>query len=355
MTGGDQLSPTGKESDVQMVDEHVNLLLGMRQCNVDAVFHLRNWGKTKKLEVGFPFQYESDLQNFRVWVNDAPVKVSEAKRGSGSTIYRQYWDKTNWKLWTEHIRHGEVQTVRVTYTVTPERNEPQLAGTEDTEDKFPQWGKMALKYGVLNRYYGPMYPEEECPQYWNNAALMSITRDLSTSYTLRSGQPWKGKINECIVEANWKDFSNWKPAEMLPDGPALTVKPGYSKWTFKNLEPTEDIKVRLEHRIRRADFARAYKESALNHLNDYFYCSTVCGALVAFGDMAGAMDVAKKSLEKWTPESIAKASSSKASAEHEQTGYLEMAEFLEAAYKDQGDLTQSAVYRDLRQKILATK
>lgn len=346
MTEGSKLSPTAKESQVQMVDEHVKLDLKPNTCKVDAVFHLKNWGKTKLLEVGFPYEYDHDLQNFKAWVNGVQMKISQSKRDSGNTVYRQYWPSTNWKLWKSWIRHGEVQTVKVTYTVTPERNEPQFAGHEDTENKFPQWGKINQEYNMVKA--GPFYPEEYRPQFWDDKSMLEITRDITTGYTLRSGQPWKGKIQESIVEADWKLFHDWYPERMTPAGSALTVRPGYSRWTFKNLEPDEDIRIRLKHRIQRPDFVRAYKANAMNHLTDFVYCADVCETLLAFGSLDDAVDLAKKSLEKWSPETVV---DMKPSHIDGTVGYIEMAAFLEKAYKKLGDSQQSSVYAELVQKM----
>lgn len=162
MVGG-QLVPT-QESDtqVEMQEEVINIVLEERHYEITVDFTFFNHGKTEELEVGFPFfcvgNGDGEISDFKCWTNDV------------ETSYKDYPIKKEWRddtqLENAYVRSitfpsQKITKTRIFYKSTYGKEAPSyfiakyLYGTGSTwKDSI---GKMTVRITSNDPYYAPRW------------------------------------------------------------------------------------------------------------------------------------------------------------------------------------------------------
>jgi hypothetical protein len=208
--------------EIRMVRERVVVDLYRDSSVVECMFVLKNDGKSRMLNIGFPemnFYHSRPVagkvpDNFSVFENDRKVMMIEAYRPDGGVTnsmpgnQQDYLseellfspsgsgDEKPWLLWDSHFEENEIKTVTVRYS---------------------------LPYGVVKR--------DMC-RYFN--------------YLLSTGAGWKGNIEHAEIIVNLKDMDWGMVLQATPAGYA--AEQNQIKWIMTDFEPTtsHDIKIYYE-------------------------------------------------------------------------------------------------------------
>lgn len=160
-----------KSVDVVMVREDVTVTLWDAFAVVDAVFVMRNEGKTQDMEVGFPgegvargqdYSAHQALYGFSAWVDDKPVK--------SQGVPTEEKIKGGWKG-KDYVRvHRETWH---TFKASFPAGKPV---------------KLRVRYGVVAQEHYPM-----------NGRVDGAPMDHEAWYILNTGSRWKGPIGDAVV------------------------------------------------------------------------------------------------------------------------------------------------------------
>ena len=162
MVGG-QLVPT-QESDTQieMQEEIINIVLENRHYEITVDFTFFNHGKTEELEVGFPFfcvgNGDGEISDFKCWTND--VEAS----------YHDYPLKKEWQKDTQ-LENAFVRSItfpaqkitktRISYKSTYGREAPSYIIAKYLYGTGSTWknsiGKMVVRMTNNKLYYAPRW------------------------------------------------------------------------------------------------------------------------------------------------------------------------------------------------------
>ena len=194
-------------TNVQMVNETVQIDLCIENATVKCNFTMMNPGENETLLVGFPVglgweghgeePYTYPLEDFKAYVNSQPVETEMMYVNGGS----------QWMVWNMSFDEMEIKDVGVSY-----------------------WVPLS-SYGNYGR-------EKD---YW-------------FTYVLKTGAAWSGVIEEANITI---DLHGIEPAwitEIAPDG--YILENNSITWSFTSLEPTENIYI--EFRTLRPDCEQRY-------------------------------------------------------------------------------------------------
>jgi len=227
ISGGVNLS--GTTNKIEMSEEAGTLNVTDTRCTTNAVFQMKNLtDEPVTMDVGFPYGYPDDLQEFRVKVAGKPVQ-DVAEKGLGKRV--------KWKIWTMTFPAGEVTTIEVDY-----------------------WNELQSKYswtsaGVsVPRFLLSFTPWKSKPQGQGTAEerqqydeLAERLQHRNVKYILKTGAGWAGKIGKCRVVAKFDGFTSENLItrfplandEYLPRDPQ--VEEDRLVWELENFEPKDDI------------------------------------------------------------------------------------------------------------------
>lgn len=213
----DVASPRPRWTTVRMESETVNITLGEKRVQVEAVFRMYNDGNDASVRMGYPLGlFEDALNEFAVTVDDQQVKDVGTEDGAGAAgpsgpvgggslkggrggsaeSYRFEGPYKQWKVWNVPMKSNQERVVKVTYWVKP-------AQLKDAE-----------KGDLL--YY---------------------------AYTLRTGATWKGKINEAVVTLTLDGVKSDRIVRRSPTGFELAENGKLTTWKMRDFKPTDDIEI----------------------------------------------------------------------------------------------------------------
>jgi hypothetical protein len=221
------LTPSARTHRVWMAFEEVNMHLGEETVSVDATFRFSNLSEGKTtLEVGFPTDYNDDVEDLEVFVNGKTVTYREEKEklyypdlvgGDGITV--------NWALW-DMAFPGKAETeLRVSYKVKPRKNyDFFITPYRDFIEK--------IESGML----------QEPPAGSTVDRLLAGMETFSTGYILVTGSGWYGSIGEAVINVYYQPkgpgvirwFNPEEEYKFLPDR---------LQWKFYSLDPTFNIQL----------------------------------------------------------------------------------------------------------------
>lgn len=170
---------------VRMVSEDVRAVVsGGLYASVRCTFVLRNEGPADSVWIGFPDADSSDyhmasLENFRSWVDGAPVRCERTPGGSYDVRWVPYW-------WTKRVWFpaGATRTIRDEYQV--------------------------------------------------RASSSHSTGDAIFEYLLWTGASWKGAIGRATIRVRLEDVPRNRIREVTP---GVRREGREYRWNFLELEP----------------------------------------------------------------------------------------------------------------------
>jgi hypothetical protein len=228
LSGGKNLSIKGKaKTNVAMVDEVVKLRLSKGTCRVDVVFTMKNIGTTPEtMEVGFPCNYQNELQNFTATIDDTSVKVSN----KSETTKEQYIDDiqrertTFWKTWE--------------MTFQPET--PVKIGVSYFTKLRDDFGRRQHEVPVAEHLAAFAPPNER-------AALEKKLVSRHIDYYLRTGSHWSGPIGRCRIEVTFDGLTtdNLDPSKLFFEREQATITSDKIVWDLKDYEPKQDVELSI--------------------------------------------------------------------------------------------------------------
>jgi hypothetical protein len=209
MLWADIATPRPHWTTIRMESEAVNIKLGEKKVQVEAIFHLYNDGKDCTERAGYPLgQFEEALNDFAVLVDDEAVKDIKtvpgevqsngpmAPRGRDDGSYRFTGPYKQWKVWDLTMKANQQRTVKITYWVAPAQLKDAASGAV-----------------------------------------------LFYSYTLRTGATWKGKIDQAVIRVALDGVKAGQIIRQAPAGFELAKDGKGTTWTMKDFKPTDNIEI----------------------------------------------------------------------------------------------------------------
>lgn len=216
----DVAMPRDKWTDISMVAEKVQIVLGAKKVTVKATFDLKNEEGAVTAVIGYPRgRFEKSLNDFTVTVDGKPVKVSSQAGQKG----------TNPRLGMSPRKKGG-----------PVKPAYQFAGS------YPEWKTFNVRFAAGQK--------RKLVVTYNVAPAELNTADngkvLAYVYTLKTGANWKGKIKKAEIHVNLA--GGVKTVTVTPNPHSVRTAGGNLFWRYKDFKPTHDIEITF-----RADETRA--------------------------------------------------------------------------------------------------
>ncbi len=237
---GGGVNMLGKSDAVRMAGEVVTLTVTPDRCTTHAVFQMKNLtADDVTMEVGFPFAYPTDLEQFTVDVDGKAMKdVSLKSRGrrrkwyvwdmtfpaeKTTTVTVDYQSQLDWPHHSWNFDGGNVQNLLLSFTAA--RVKRQQATEEEK-----------LRYEVLKKRL----------------------RYEQVQYIMTTGAGWAGTIGSARIEAKFQGFTSDNLVTRYPKPgtgqfSTPTVKRDGLIWEKKDFEPTNDIVFYLSPNITRRE------------------------------------------------------------------------------------------------------
>ncbi len=228
LSGGKNLSVKGKEkTSVAMVDEVVKLRLSKDLCRVDVVFTMKNIGKTPEtMEVGFPCNYEDELQKFTATIDDSSVKVSSKTETRKEQYLKdiQRERTTFWKTWEMTFPPDKPVKIGVSYF---------------TELQDNHWHRL-YELPVAEHLAAFVPPKDQ-------AALEKKLVSRQIDYYLRTGSHWSGPIGRCRIEVTFDGLTtdNIDLSKPFFERERATITSNKIVWDLKDHEPKQDVELSI--------------------------------------------------------------------------------------------------------------
>jgi len=208
---GGTVEPLVEHPTIRMVSETVDMKLGAKVGNdwrafTRCLFVLKNDGPATDVTIGFPESAWSGgegspsgrLTGFKSWVDDEPVSVkyvpsSKNKKRTDSNSREEY---NAWYVKKVNFKAGQTRTIIDVYAV-----------------------RLGESYSI------------------------GSTSTYMLNYILRSGSTWHGSIGQGVINADLSEIRGIYDIKATPKG---FVRTGDKlRWTFKDLNPNEDIHIDL--------------------------------------------------------------------------------------------------------------
>jgi hypothetical protein len=235
LSGGVNFS--GSTNAVAMSEESVTLSVSPSRCTTKAIFWMKNLTDAPvTMQVGFPYSYPDDLQDFQVRVEGKEVeKVADDSLGK----------RRMWKVWTMTFPASKVTKVEVEYWNELEATYSWVTGI----DSVP-----GLLLGVTpfkTKPKGEATAADE-RQYQTLAAKL---QHREVGYILRTGAGWAGNIGKCRIEVKFDGLTSdnlitrypLENPEYLPRDPQV-ARTGLV-WVLEDFEPKDDIRFQISPQI----------------------------------------------------------------------------------------------------------
>ncbi len=206
-------------SDVEMEEEIIDILVKDGKTYVTCRFFFHNTGEKTTLMMGFPTEYydyaDEETEGDDEYIDDEDFDGPEDEYITALNGFRTY------------VR-GKRVPVKVKSGLKPE-------GNNIDELYFPQWYTWKVTFDKGERV-------KVVNKYWavNSGGSAHDWEDIN--YILRSGSTWKGAIGKVTVRMRMRgydpsgvSFEEWQPSYIEKDGTVV--------WKAENLKPQQDIKV----------------------------------------------------------------------------------------------------------------
>lgn len=248
--GGTSMINSSQTTNVSMNSEVVTIKLTKDKCHVHVVFDMRNTGPAEELEVGFPCNYNEEMNNFSAVVDGRPVRTKTEEGGR----YRKEWCTPvspaivpgghplppepkpayttprpyqelgygAWKTWKMYFGDHARRTIEISY-------ENILHPLTMSERMRPR----------TRAFYPDGRPADEDPP---------LPTAAEVHYVLRTGAFWKGPIGKATVNVICDGIPTTSLLEAYPIGWHLTGKGATLVKT--NFEPDEDVKIFLDAKVK---------------------------------------------------------------------------------------------------------
>lgn len=242
-----------KTDKVEMSEETVTMNVSATRCKTHAIFHMKNLTKEPvSMDVGFPFAYPTDLQEFRAKVNGKEIKnVAEKTAGK----------RQKWKVWTMTFPAGKTTKVEVDYWNDLTAIYSWVTGI----DSVP---KLLLSFTSYKMKPRGKANEEEQKQY-NELAQQLQHKEVR--YILKTGAGWAGNIGKCkvIVKFDGVTTDNLitqfpiQNEEYQPRDPKVMSKE--MTWELKDFEPKDDIYFQISPNITQQEVREMIEATLKKH------------------------------------------------------------------------------------------
>jgi hypothetical protein len=251
LAGGASMINSAQKTNIAMNSEVVAIKLTKERCFVNVVFDMRNTSTAEELEVGFPCNYDEEMDNFSAVVDGKPVRFKTEEGGR----YRKGWGP---------------QPVPAVFIgpngrPLPPVPAPKLAYTTPRpyqELGFSAWKTWKMFFGDHARhrieisYNNSLHPVS---RRYSRPQLMTLSgepvkEELPTAaearYVLRTGAFWKGPIGRATVNVICEGFQASSLLEAYPFGWQVTGNKATLVKT--NFEPDEDVSIVLDTKVKNA-------------------------------------------------------------------------------------------------------
>ena len=248
------MTPTRKESRVQMVSQEVVIHLDREWCRVEADFVLQNRSRSAAImETGFPTGYKDEIKDLRVWRNGKEVKTKSAVEheiqgpDKEAAVY-------HWTLWNMRFAPGEKVALKVSYLVKPRKNHDYLI------TPYRQFLGQ-----IEEEAAGPAAPPEV-------VRVIDGMTSYSTGYIMVTGAEWHGPITDATV--TFLHPHGAAAVRWLSPAANFTVSPSAIEYHFANIEPDFDVEVEFSDQplpveialVKQAIGATKQGQGLVNHL-----------------------------------------------------------------------------------------
>lgn len=259
---GQSLSPRERTS-VAMTKETVTVTLGKKGARVRAVFTLKNTGQATSLEVGFPDVAQAsshgsddppgDFSGYKL--HDFAATVDGAAVEHGYKWVRNQESPREKAEIEAKIRELKENLEKAGDAKARERIERDLNWQQRRLEQWAWYGwlvwDMKFEAGQERRVevsYGVPYRPPYRP---------TLLQEANFEYVLKTGALWKDPIGRALIEVKFadgltaKNFASASPSGYAESGEGLT-------WDLKDVEPEEDVRIRLNLHADYGAATRAY-------------------------------------------------------------------------------------------------
>lgn len=217
------MTPTRKDSRVQMVSQEVVIHLDREWCRVEADFVLQNRSRSAAvMEIGFPTGYQDEVRDLRVWRNGKEVETRSTveheiqESGKEAAVY-------HWTLWDMRFAPEEKMALRVSYLVKPRKNHAYLI------TPYRQF------LGQIEDEAAGSAPPSEVVR------VIDGMTSYSTGYIMVTGAEWHGPIADAVV--TFRHPHGAAAVRWLSPAANFTVSPDAIEYRFANVEPDFDVEM----------------------------------------------------------------------------------------------------------------
>lgn len=257
------------ECKVQMVSETVDAKIYKDSSIVECNFNMKNWGESKKIEIGFPVMtfyhwssndtYGDDITPFfEVYVGSKQIDKKSLYIPKAA---KEIQDRV---ISSRLYRQKSFQAYRDSLSKIYSPNSPEyrtafnrMVDYFNTNDKTYEDVEPDLIHLLLDRKNIPFYvwnvnfkESEEikikviyrvpCGMKYKNASRYFY-------YILSTGAGWYKNIEKATVRAHIMDFDMNIVRETKPSNNLIDKSLKEIVWNFENLEPTKDDNVYIEY------------------------------------------------------------------------------------------------------------
>lgn len=228
------MTPTRKESRVQMVSQDVVIHLDREWCLVEADFILRNrsWSPAI-MEIGFPTGYKDEVRDLRVWRNSRKVKTKSAVEHEIQELDKEA-AVYHWTLWDMRFAPGEKVALRVSYLVKPRKNHDYLITP-------------------YRQFLGQIEEEATGASSPEMARVVDGMTSYSTGYIMVTGAEWHGPIADATV--TFRHPNGAAAIRWLSPAANFTSFPDGIEYRFVNIDPDFDVEVEFSDQTLAAEIA----------------------------------------------------------------------------------------------------
>jgi hypothetical protein len=263
MTGGKALAATqpGKTL-VEMTSEVVRLSVWPDRCETAVDFVMTNTGDADEtIEVGFPYGFADEMQDFRVEINGRQIEVVRKVR-NGSKLDRV------WETWTMTFPPRKPVRVNVRY-------KNPLRGDEYQNEY--RWH--LSREGDLQDLVDSL-PDDKSLDF-----LRQPLEAIQVRYLLATGSHWRGSIGRCRIELTMSgDAADCFIPHRVTYGRSDPASvDGKLVWDLVDLEPEYDFYLRFVPGLSRSKFLETINALPKKHPSNLYAVELLYGLRILEG------------------------------------------------------------------------
>lgn len=236
------MTPTRRDSRVQMVSQEVTLHLGSDWCRVEANFLLYNRSRNPALmEVGFPTGYKDEVRDLQVWRNGRPLTTR-------STVEEELLDPHkdpatyHWVLWNMRFAPGEKTALRVRYRIKPRKNHDYYVTA---------YRRFAEPIAREARGMDPLPAQVR--------RVIDGIVSYSTGYIMVTGATWYDPIEKATVTVQHPKGAG--ALRWIDPAADFAPVPGGIRWQFSHIKPDFNVNVEFHDHWTLEEEMAAVKEA----------------------------------------------------------------------------------------------